>query len=416
MERHRKQSRIEFIFLCAHESDSNNLVFCRFFPQFYRKVNILPQLKRNDFVLINWVGDTKVAKILDIIDGKAHVRWYLRKLHLPETLKLVDDNCEPIELNEDYEVVEIGTTSDNVDKKLILCKCKVIPANPNDSIGTILGTHPSHKKEMYVCRFKLVKKTVYKLQPISWTREELNSEDDIDDTCTEGETDGPDLSDILPLQDIQLSGRRRKTANHANDSDENRSKLVSPIKIMNGDSVHKVKRSANVNDVDVSPTKRAKRVVEQNGNYLHDSPKTHIDRMQTHSSKVGKAKKNLNTSFSEAVLDTDNNESADEMDCYIVHPVDSDNSMKLKIRKNSATPLKELHDNVHDSPNSRNLRREVMHKSIRPDYSVRPDVEVNTPARTGRKSILKTDSVKGESYSGPLNCGKWFSIILFRLL
>lgn len=353
-------------------------------------LSILPQLKRNDFVLINWVGDTKVARILDIIDGKVHVCWYLRKSNLPDELELVDDDGEPIELNEDHEVVENGVTSDNIDKKSILCKCKVIPAYPRDPVVTILGTHQSRKKEMYVCRFKLVKRTVYKLQPISWTREELNSEDDIDETCTEGETDGPDLSDVL--RNIRLSERKRERS----ENDENPSKLtVTPIKILNGDSVHKVKRSAKVNDVEVSPTKRARRVVERNGNYLRDSPKSSVDRKQSHNNK---ARKNLNTSFSE--FDMDNDESAEETDSYIVDTVDSDKSMKMKFRKNSAAPLKELHDNVHDSPNSRNLHKEVLKKSMRPDYStIRPDVEATTPAASSRRSILKTDSDKGESWA-----------------
>lgn len=354
-------------------------------------MNILPKLKKGDFVLIHWRGDAKLAKILDIIDGKVHIHWYLRVSQLPEKCELIDANGEPIELDENHEVIENGTELENVDKKLIFCKCHLIYAQADISPAAVLQQRAKPNAKMYVCRFKLVKKTVYRLEPIDWHREELNNEygSVADDTGTEDERE--DLS--VFFRKIELSERKRKSRKH-NGTDENRSKLVSPIKIVNGD-VHKVKRQTNndseekIDDVNVSPTKRGKFVDERNGNYLMESPKSG-DKIRSYSRNVSKARKNLNTSFLETSFDTDNNnDSVDETASYSIESMDTDQTMKMTFRKNSAqTPLKELNDNTNDSP-THNLRKQVLHKTVAANV---------TPATTPGKSILKNggDSAKSE--------------------
>lgn len=352
----------------------------------------MPKLKNNDFVLINCEDHTKLAKILEIIDEKVHVRWYPQKSHLPESCATNEANGEPIELDELNEVVEDVTKSDNVEKKLICCKCQVHYAHPSDSIAAVLASHQLLKgnAKMYVCRFKLVKKTVYKLEPVSWRREEANSdyESVAEDTCTEDEHE-PDLHELE-----RMIGSKKIEIKHL-EIDENQSKLVSPIKIVNGESVQKVKRQKNneVNeksvDADVSPSKRQKIADERNGNYLTESPKS-SGQTRSHR-KNNKARKNLDTSFSDASFDTDNNETFDRMESYSVDPVDSSQRLKMKIRKNSATPLKELHDNVTDTP-TRNLRKQVLDRNLHADYEASV-----TPATPRRASILKNGSDSGKS-------------------
>lgn len=351
----------------------------------------MPKLKIKDFVLINWDGRTKLAKILDIIDDKVHVRWYLQKSQLPNNCRTNEVNGEPIELDDNYEVIEDVTASRNVEKKLICCKCHVYYANASDSIAAVLASHELHEKydKMYVCRFKLVKKTVYKLEPVSWSREETNSDYESvgDDTCTEDEHEA-DLHKLL-----RTIGKKNIETKHI-EADENRSKLVSPIKIVNGASVQKVKRQKNneveekIDDANVSPSKRQKIANERNGNYLTESPKSSS---QTRSYHPGKVRKNLNTSFSDASFDTDNNDTIGRMESYSVDPVDSNQTLKMKIRKNSATPLKELHDNVTDTP-TRNLRKQVLNKTLQAEYE--PNA---TPSATRRTSILKSGSASGRS-------------------
>lgn len=345
----------------------------------------------------------RVAKILGIIDGKVHVRWYLRKSDLPEELASTEEFDK---LDDEHEVVECGLKSDNVDKKFILCKQPVFHAYPGDSIAAEIEKRKAEAREaqnrfgqkrkqskMYVCRFKLVKKTVYRLQPVSWTREEPNSdyESVVDDTCTEDETEACHLNDLI--RSLKINERKRSATKHA-EADENRSKLVSPIKIVNGNSGHKVKRSTDkaeerTDDVDVSPNKRGKFVNEQNGNYLAESPKS-VDRPRSHSRNAGKARKNLNSSFLEVSVDEDNTNSTDEPGTYTVAPVDSEHTVRMTFRKNPTTPLKERHENISDSP-GRDLRKQVLSKTV----------EASVTPMQGRRSILKNggDSTKSEYIS-----------------
>lgn len=355
---------------------------------------ILPKLKNNDFVLINCDGHKKVAQVLDIIDEKVHVRWYPRKDQLPESCTANEANGKPIELDDTNEVVEDVTRSDNVEKKLICCKCQVHYANPNDSIATAFASHQFGKSnvEMYVCRFKLVKKTVYKLEPVSWSREQTNSDYESvgEETCTEDEHEpNPDLDKLL-----RTIVSKKLLTKHI-ESDENRSKLVSPIKIVNGESVQKVKRQKNyeveekIDEADVSPSKRQKFANARNNNDLTESARSSD---QTRSYSTSKVRKNLNSSFTDASFDADPNETIDEVQSYSVDPIDSGQMLKMKIRKNSATPLKELHDNVTDTPR-RDLRKQVLNKTIQPEYETNA-----TPKSTRRTSILKngSDSRKSE--------------------
>lgn len=338
------------------------------------------------------MGRLKLAKILEIIDEKVHVRWYPQKSQLPESCPTNEANGEPIELDDLNEVVEDVTKSDNVEKKLIFCKCQVYYANPSDSVAAVLASHQllERNAKMYVCRFKLVKKTVYKLEPVSWSREEANSdcESVAEETCTEDEHE-PDLGKLL-----RKFGPKKIEIKHL-EADENQSKLVSPIKIVNGESVQKVKRQKNnelnekSGDADVSPSKRQKIADERNGNYLTESPKSSS---QTRSyPKNNKARKNLDSSFSDAPIDTDNNGTIDRVESYSVDPVDSSKTLKMKIRKKSATPLKELHDNVTDTP-TRDLRKKVLHRNLHADYEA--SVTSPTPRRA---SILKNGSDSGKS-------------------
>lgn len=305
-----------------------------------------------------------------------HVRWYLQKSELPQNFDPIDENGESINLHEN-EVVENGLVQPGlVDKKLILCKCQVFYANVSDSVEAILEPHRQRKnytKQMYVCRFKLVKKTIYKLQPVSWRREEPTSGDEstVYDT---GDEDAAALSDVF--KEIELSVRKRKTTKRSEDTDENRIKLVSPIKIVNGDSVQKVKRPITYRfedvNAEVSPTKRGKFINERNANYLTQSPK-----------RSDKIRKNLNSSFADVSRDADNNDSFDEMDTYSVVQMPQSAQMRMKLRK---TPLTEVNDNITDSP-TRNLRNKLFNKNVHP-----VDAEA-----TPRRSILKTSGESAKS-------------------
>lgn len=351
----------------------------------------MTKLKRKDFVLVNWHKSLKLAKILDIIDAKVHVRWYLKKLQLPKDVVTIDANNEPIELDDEYEIIENGEESENIDRKLIICKCQVFYAHESGSVRAVIAKHRQMNRDsrkMYVCRFKLVKETVYTLRPVSWSREETISDDESGVNDTDDEPDAHDLSESL--RNIALSVQKRESKKLVKPN-ENKSKRVTPIKIV-GESVQKVKRQMNNkidekhNDDNVSPSKRGKYANEQNGNYLLESPEFDGAKRSHHNRSITKACKNLNSSFGDASFDRDNGDTLNGTDSYSIDPIHSEETMKLKLRKNSATPLKELHDNVTDSP-ARNLRERVLNKTLQ------HVTEAISPSTIGRrKSILKKNT------------------------
>lgn len=190
------------------------------------------------------------------------------------------------------ELIEDPTTSENVDLSQICGKCKVIKAHENDSVEAKLqsATRSATTQMAYVCRYKLVKKTCYKLVPVSW----LPGEEEMcqtDDTCTD--TDGESVCDLnTKIEQIHLS-----------------LKTVSPFKIVD----NKVKRLTRIStrghssppkraspdatseNENVSPNKRGRLRSEyetpagRNGRYASPS---HVS--------LTKAKKNLKNSFTQS--------------------------------------------------------------------------------------------------------------------
>lgn len=216
----------------------------------------------------------------------------------------------------------------------------------------VLQSYKEADKMMpYVCRYKLVKETIYKLVPVSWQpgEEELRQTaefSDFDDRNMYTDTDDQseavcDLNESihqLHLSLIESNGP---------------SKTVTPIKIMKN-AVHKVTRSqsqsskkrsspdASLNNDDVSPSKRNK--LRDESSYAFESPVTQNDK---HSSpaqiKMDRAKKNLNDSFT---MD-------EEPRSPYTSIIDEKEPLKMVFSKRPK-PLQERNDIATQSPRTRN--------------------------------------------------------------
>lgn len=305
----------------------------------------------------------------------------------------------------DKEVVESGLKSIYIEPNLILCKCQVFYLRVTDSIASMLNSAKFVKrnsKEMYVCRYKLVRKTTYKLLPVSWYSD---SEPQDDEDTTDDENTNDNLAvhhnqkhfSSNELDTIISKLHLSSDINIAKRTD-NELKLVSPIKIVNN-SVQKIKRNIDANgekrnetiEKERSPSKKAKMLNEPNANYLIESPVNNERYEYENHNKMSSVKKNLNSSFLNESLNDTNDDSVNEVHNYsVVEHVNSEKTMKMTLRKsesNRTLPLKEIHDNVTDTP-SKSLRIKILSKNM------------NSSERTpDRRSILKTNGSSKSMHS-----------------
>lgn len=354
-------------------------------------MNILPKLKREDFVLVtNKSSESRVAKILDFIGDKVHIIYYFRPDELPTSVKLVNNIGLPIKFY-DCELIE-DWRAENIQLNFIICKTSVFYAHENDSIASVIEMNSHRHKcpdKWFVVRFRLVKEVVYKLEPIKWSND-THTETETDSEYTSGhETDSNQMTEgEIDRQIARLNLSSRKS--HASKTEEIE-KLVSPIKIVNK-SVHRVKRqstrssskerddsTAEAAKEQVSPSKRAKILNETNANYLTESPVSEKKHYSNEADdRMRKIRKNLNSSFHDTSFMCDDSDDNNAHNYSIVQTADSPKAMRMRLRKSSTAPLKERHDNTPDT-----FYNQIVNKPIQ-------GIQMQDTPSTRRKSILKT--------------------------
>lgn len=273
----------------------------------------------------------------------------------------------------------IEESSQNIDSKLICGNCVVFKARENESVKDIL--QQTKYPMAYVCRYKLIKKTSYKLVPVSWKPGEEEARNSGEMTDTDFYTDTEDqanenvisLSESINLLHLSLTNDNEKSNGKSNEKSTTNSQVVTPIKIVKN-TVQKVARTQNQtsptkraspdagkDNEDVSPSKRNKLV--HNSNY--DSPGARNRKYESPiQRKMANIKKNLNTSFTEA---------SKESHSPYETKLDPEKPLTITISKEKRV-LAEKNDN------------NILNKSVHPSYQT-------------RRSILKHphDSAKSEN-------------------
>lgn len=343
------------------------------------KINALPKLKLKDFVRVSISkSECRIVRILDFIDdNRIHVKCYLQPKDLPDDVELIDSMGEKINFG-NREIIENDTITNDLPLNEVLDKCLVNFIPENKTEDTMHANHRKDSKDIYVCRYKLIKEIVYKLKPVGWRlADDVNNHflTDDEESSTDYESSASKLSDIDDrIGQINLNSNQKKQLAER--------QLVSPIKIVNN-SVQKVSRykskgeNGTISMEQLSPTKRAKIVDEMNSNYLLESPMDAPQRKSYH--QRNSIKKNLNSSF----VNIHNNTFDEEEQNYnISERVDSDKCMKLIIKKTKPHgPLMELNDNTNGLP-ANQIPDKILNKTI---LTLQ---ETATPT-TRRKSILK---------------------------
>lgn len=274
-------------------------------------------------------------------------------------------------------------------------KCYVFYSGENNLDDVLRSKEMLDKyanEQIYVCRYKLVKKTVYTLMPVEWSCEEeerqnRSGEFDTDDSDNDDDDNYRSINLSDEINELYLSTMSEPPNHDGNDADGNGLR-VTPIKIVDS-SVVKLKRntisdqvtrkakatddSDNIDGEQVSPSKRSRYEDEANQNYLTESPRTnrcYSPHKPEKLARMTQVKKNL--------LEQSFNSTADDIDDSFGSPLSSNTpsytskivasennkSVKMVLRK-SRTPLKEQHDNVR-SPHM-NLRHKVLEQSITTD-------------------------------------------------
>lgn len=187
----------------------------------------------------------------------------------------------------------------------IVSKCSVINADPSDFHAATLKQHKETREngDIYICRYKLIKQTTYVLMPVSWKADGIDERRELPRNKT--------LKNTQQLDEQSEYESDDPLADHHYEYIDNADRLVSPFKII-GNSVQKMKRSSpQKNDEnDISPSKRSKRNIETNGNYLVESTPKSIKKPHTEQLKAN-VRKNLNTSFTNLTAnDSDLNDSS----------------------------------------------------------------------------------------------------------
>lgn len=255
-------------------------------------------------------------------------KWFgfFRVEDLPKDIEQLSSNGSKIKFVRN-ELIENCRESKNIALHAICGPAKVIKAHENETLNDI----QQHKKYpmAYICRYKLVRETIYKLVPVSWQpgEEELRHTADFSDFDEQNMyTDTDDQSEtVLNLCDEinQLHTSLTATAG---------SPLVSPFKIVKN-SVQKVARNQSskkrsspdptLDDHSVSPSKRNKLI--NDSNYGLESPTTRNSKILSPAPhQLNKAKKNLNDSFTV----TNDDESQSPM---FTSKINEEEPMKMRI-------------------------------------------------------------------------------------
>lgn len=276
---------------------------------------------------------------------------------MPSDVKLVSDTGLKIKFNQ-KELIEDGVKSSNIELKSICGKCIVFKAHENDSVIEILQRNKKSYPMAYVCRYKLVKETIYKLVPVSWQPGEEEATRNSDEmTDTDFYTDTEDqasevatLSEKLDQLHTSLTMDCDELNGNSNEKSSITSKLVSPFKIVNN-SVQKVTRyrnhtspsykraspDAGNDNEDVSPSKRNKLIHDSN----NETPGARKGEYESPAQKqMLKIKKNLNHSFTDSEVSSSPYQST----------VNPEKPLKITLCKTKTRILLEKNENTMKSP------------------------------------------------------------------
>lgn len=246
------------------------------------------------------------------------------------------------------ELIEITNKSDIIPLCRIVAKCLVFYVPENDSIYDVLKKN-SHKSSMekFVCRYKLVKKTIYELLPVSWSKDEEEKQHSL---YTDDDEEADKWSPAYETTNLSSKIDRLYLSTTRNDDEKTADdKLVTPFKIVKN-SVQKVKRCRNkcvssetsISNVDsistddeiASPKKRMKFNIEPNQNSMSNSPNSSIDNLSLSNKKLTKIKKNLSNSFANTI-DNANSISPDNINDnnYTSRIFDDNRTVKMVLKK-----------------------------------------------------------------------------------
>lgn len=233
--------------------------------------------------------------------------------YLPDDVKRISDTGSKIRFYAN-ELIEDGVKKENIDLGLIFATCVVFKAYENESVKDILQRNNKHPMA-YVCRYKLVKETIYKLVPVSWQPGEEEARHSGEMTDTDAYTDTEDqanevvvsLNESLNQLHLSLTMGINRSNGKSNENACIKSQVVSPFKIVNN-SVQKVGRNqtspskraspdAGKDNEDVSPSKRNK--LTDHSQY--ESPGARNRQYESPAQKeMLKIRKDLNKSFIES--------------------------------------------------------------------------------------------------------------------
>lgn len=290
---------------------------------------------------------------------------------MPREVKLVSDTGLQIKFDQ-KELIEDCVQSGNIGLKSICGKCIVFKAHENDSVIEILQRNKKHDPMAYVCRYKLVKETIYKLVPVSWQPgEEEAARNSGEMTDTDFYTDTEDqasevatLSEKLDQLHTSLMDCDELNGNSYEKSSIT-SKLVSPFKIVNN-SVQKVTRCRNHtspsnkraspdagnDNEDVSPSKRNKLIHNSN----NETPGARKGKYESPAQKqMLKIKKNLNQSFTDLEVPSSPYEST----------VNPEKPLKITLCKTNKRILGEKNENTIKSPLNKTIYTPARENHVR---------------------------------------------------
>ncbi|XP_031621748.1 origin recognition complex subunit 1 isoform X2 [Contarinia nasturtii] len=318
-------------------------------------VNLGYMPKRNDFI---WVADEqdennrlRIARIKHIIDqNRAHVIFYLRKNELPPGIELKSDNGSKIKLHK-RELIENIVESKNIELTKIIGPCVVFKAKENDSVTDFLQSNSM----AYVCRYKLVKKTCYKLVPVDWQigEEEQQNLGEIYDTDLNTDTEDTNEAVKVPRSRHHISpSNKRASPDNANDNND-----VSP---------NKRNKFSHTPSLESSATR--------NGTFPSPAPKD-----------MEKCRKNLNDSFTgvEGAFETKIKEDSLKMTFKKVLCEHNSNTETPKQRRSILRT-----DSAKNTPTNKSTRRVTM--VVPPIIDEQSKKVESTPRRSTRVSMLET--------------------------
>lgn len=265
---------------------------------------------------------------------------------LPRSTKLESESGLKIKFHKN-ELIENRLESGNIELSQTIGKCKVVKARENESMKEILSSN-ENTPMAYICRYKLVRETVYKLVPVDWLpgEEEMRQSGGMSD-------DDEHLTDAQEHNESVVSLSDSINQLHVSYTE----KTVSPIKIMNKNKVVSSRESttsakkrsspdAHKPNNEVSPSKRSK-AIEQTVHLVGDSPGSRNTRFESPTEKrMSRIKKDLNKSFS-----TDVQSEVEESPRSPYHAkVDAENPLRMQLIKGRILRERNVHENRVPSP------------------------------------------------------------------